>query len=397
MKKIYLIIVTSLFMMSSCDEKRLEPITPSLGKPGIPTEINVEVVAGGAIISYRIPETEDILGVKAVYQLADGKTREVMSSLFNDEVKIEGYVDTAEKRVTLYALNRAMTLSDPVEVSFTPLEAAISKARKSMQIAPDFGGAQYTWKNEDRANLTLEVLTTDSTGVMTAMKVLTTGTVDGKYSLRGYDTDSRWFAAIFRDNFGNATDTIYPVNPNGEKMQLVPIYEQKIDKKQIRFLFLNNDASFGYFDGSEDNMIDDNTETFGHSPNGSMPAAFSLDLGSRVKLSRVVIHQRNNYPYGWGNPKTFEIYECTSSPEKNGDWNQWNHILDCEVIKPSGLPIGNDSEEDKEALENGHDFTFDLEQEPIQYIRFRFTSVWTSSTFCHPAEITFYGDPNYNK
>lgn len=249
MKRIYYIIVVAVLWMSGCDEKKLEPITPSLGKPGVPSEVKAEPIAGGVLISYRIPENEDILGVKAVYQLSDGKTREVMSSLFSDRVRIEGYIDEEEKKVTLYAVNRAMVLSDPVEIGFTPLEAAISKVSKSMQIAPDFGGAQYSWENEDRANLTLEVLTTDSVGVMTAMRILTTATATGIYNLRGYDTDPRWFGAIFRDNFGNATDTIFPVNTNGERIQLSPMYEQKLDKKLFRFLYLNNDQSFSNFGG----------------------------------------------------------------------------------------------------------------------------------------------------
>lgn len=397
MKKIYLIIVASLLMISSCDEKRLEPISPSLGKPGIPSEIKIEAVSGGAIISYRIPEAEDILGVKAVYQLADGKTRETISSLFDNQIKIEGYIDREEKKVTLYAINRAMVLSDPVEVTFTPLESAISKVSKSMHIISDFGGAQYKWENTDRANLTLELLTTDSTNVMTAMKILTTATAEGVYNLRGYDTDPRWFAAIFRDNFGNATDTIFPVDNDGEKIQLVPLYERKLDAKQFRVLYLNNDPSFANFGGSEEDMFDDNFDTFGHTSNGSMPASISIDLGDKVKLSRVVIKQRNHAYYGWGNPKTFEVFECNVEPDKSGNWEQWRHVMDCEVIKPSGLPEGSNSEEDIEAVLNGHDFTFDLEEKPMRYVRLRFTSVWTSSTFCHLSEIAFYGDPNINE
>lgn len=397
MEKIYLILIAYLLMMSSCDEKKLEPITPSLGKPGVPSEIKIEAVSGGAVISYRIPEAEDILGVKAVFQLADGKTREIMSSLFKDQIKIEGYIDQEEKKATLYAINRAMVLSDPVEVTFKPLESAISKVSNSMQIISDFGGAQYTWKNTDRASLTLELLASDSIGVITAMKIVTTAAAEGMYNLRGYDTDSRWFAAIFRDNYGNATDTIFPINSDGEKIQLAPLYEQKLDAKKFRILYLNNDPSFAYFGGSEEDMFDDNFDTFGHTSNGSMPASISVDLGNKVKLSRVVIKQRNHAYYGWGNPRTFEAFECGVEPDKGGNWDQWKHVMDCEIIKPSGLPEGSNSEEDIEAVLSGHDFTFALEQEPMRYVRLRFTSVWTSSTFCHLSEIAFYGDPNINE
>lgn len=394
MKNISLFIVLTILAFASCSEKQLEPITPGRGKPDVPTQVEVTPTSGGAVIRYRIPETEDMLGVKAVYTLSDGKERETLASFYTDRVTIEGYNDQQEHTVRLYAVNRAMELSDPVEVAFVPLESALSKVSKTLTIQRDFGGAQYTWMNDDRANLTLEMLTDDSLGVIKPMKILTTSSKEGVYTLRGYDTAPRWFAALVRDNFGNASDTIYPLDAAGERVRLSPMFEQKLDKSQMRILFLNNDANFANFGARDEEMIDDNLESFGHSNNGSLPAAVSIDLGARVKLSRVVVHQRNNIYYGWGNPKLFEIYTCPDEPDKSGDWSQWIKRLDCEIIKPSGLATGTDTDEDIEAAENGHDFSFSLSQEPVRYVRLNFTKVWTSSTFCHVAEITFYGDPN---
>lgn len=48
MKRIYYIIVVAVLWMSGCDEKKLEPITPSLGKPGVPSEVKAEPIAGGS-------------------------------------------------------------------------------------------------------------------------------------------------------------------------------------------------------------------------------------------------------------------------------------------------------------------------------------------------------------
>ena len=394
MKKIYILITLSLMILVSCTEKRLEPITESLGMPTVPTEISVEPVSGGVVISYRVPDVEDILGVKAVYSLADGKQREVISSYYNNQVRIMGYDDMEEHEAVLYTVNRAMELSEPVTVSFTPLESSISKVSKSMKIIRDFGGAQYSWTNDERESITMEMLTNDESGNMVAMKIMTTASKTGTYALRGYDIDPRWFAAVVRDNYGNVSDTIYPRNESGEKMQIAPLYEQKLNKSAMRVMILNNDTPFNDFGGSNANMIDDNLETFGHSSNGTMPASFTIDLGEPVKLSRVVLYQRNNEPYGWGNPRVFEVYYSDSEPERSGDWGQWTKLLDCEVIKPSGMPIGTNTDEDMEALKEGHDFSFDVDQEPVRYLRFKFIKVWTSSTFCHPAEFTFYGDPN---
>ena len=394
MKRIAFLIVLISAAFSACSEKQLEPITPGHGKPGTPAQVQVTPLPGGALIRYLIPESENILGIKAVYTLADGKERETMASFYNDRLTIEGYNDQEEHTVRLYTVDRSMASSDPVEVSFVPLESALSKASKTMKIRRDFGGAQYSWQNDDRANLTLEVMTDDSTGTVKAMKILATSQEEGLYTLRGYGTEPRWFAALMRDNYGNVSDTIYPVNAAGERIRLSPMYEQKLDKKPMRLLFLNNDANFSNFGAHDQEMIDDNLESFGHSSNGSLPAAVTIDLGAPAKLSRVVIHQRNNVYYGWGNPRLFEVYTCPVEPDKSGDWGQWIKRLECEIIKPSGLPAGTDTDEDIEAAENGHDFSFSLSQEPVQYVRLNFTKIWTSSTFCHIAEITFYGDPD---
>ena len=292
MKKIYILITLSLMILVSCTEKRLEPITESLGMPTVPTEISVEPVSGGVVISYRVPDVEDILGVKAVYSLADGKQREVISSYYNNQVRIMGYDDMEEHEAVLYTVNRAMELSEPVTVSFTPLESSISKVSKSMKIIRDFGGAQYSWTNDERESITMEMLTNDESGNMVAMKIMTTASKTGTYALRGYDIDPRWFAAVVRDNYGNVSDTIYPRNESGEKMQIAPLYEQKLNKSAMRVMILNNDTPFNDFGGSNANMIDDNLETFGHSSNGTMPASFTIDLGEPVKLSRVVLYQQ---------------------------------------------------------------------------------------------------------
>lgn len=395
MKKFYLYIV--FVSLISCSEKELTPISTSLGKPGAPENVSVESISGGATITYRVPNVKDILGVKAVYELADGKQREEVASFYKDSITILGYNDEEEHTVSLYTFNRAMELSDPVNIVFTPLESSISKVCKSFNIARDFGGARFTWKNEDRAPMTVELLTTDSLGVMSSMRIITSSTKEGSYVLRGYDTDPRWFAAILRDNYGNVTDTIFPVNAQGEKIQLSPLFEQEIKGSNISIIHLNNDASFSAFDGREENMFDDNLDSFGHSANGTLPAGLTLDLGGKIKVSRFVIYPRVGYAYGHGNPKNFEVYYSPDIPQQDGDWSQWTKIMDCEVIKPSGQGEGTVTDEDREAAKEGHAFDMDIAQEPIQYIRFLFTKMWSSATFCHVCEIKVYGDPNYQE
>jgi hypothetical protein len=91
-------------------------------------------------------------------------------------------------------------------------------------------------------------------------------------------------------------------------------------------------------------MIDDDFSTFGHSPNGPngniSGALFTLVLGKMAKISRFLYYQRGDGGryYRAGNARFFEVYSYTGDPaddNPSGDWEQWEKVADCEVIKPS--------------------------------------------------------------
>ena len=376
-------------LLFSCTEKQLEPITGSLGKPGMVTDIKLEPVPGGVKVSYRIPNSEDILGVKGVYTLADGKEHEATASFYDNSLLLLGYNDTTQHKAQLYAINRAQELSAPVEVSFRPFESSLSKTAKTLSIVSDFGGAQYNWRNEDKSPLTMEFLVQDSVGIMQTMKIITTQSDSSRQSIRGYKPEPRLFAAIVRDNYGNASDTIYAPDK-----AITPFFEEKLNKRNMTVMKLSNDASFTNWEGMDSYLIDDDHGTFGHSANSSIPAPFTIDLGNTAKLSRVVMFERkySDSYYNWGNPLTFSVYGCPAKPSLNGEWEEWTKIMDCEIVKPSGSPSGTVTDEDVTAAENGHEFSFELSQQPLRYLRIVITSTWGGTTFCHPADVDFYGE-----
>lgn len=393
MKTKYFKLIALLFIVCSCSEKQLEPITGSLGKPGVVTEVNMKAVAGGVVVSYRIPKSEDILGVKGVYALADGKTYEASASFYENKLEILGYNDTEIHTAKLYAINRAQELSDPVEISFTPLESSLSKTIKTMDIVKDFGGAQFNWINEDRSPFTLEFLAQDSLGRMQAMKIITSESDTARQTLRGYAPEPRLFATIIRDYWGNASDTIYP-----KEGKLIPLFEEKLKKQDMKVMKLSNDANFTNWEGTDAFLIDDNYDTFGHSPNSSVPAALTIDLGCLAKVSRVVIYQRNGVGnatagyYMWGNPKKIQIFGCVNKPSQSGDWNEWTKIIDGAIIKPSGSPVHTNTDEDIAVAQSGHEFVFELTQAPLRYIRVNILSTWEGTSYTHPAEVSVYGE-----
>jgi hypothetical protein len=390
-KYFYLTAVT-VFAALSCTEKELTPISDSTGKPEKVTVLNVERIPGGAIISYRIPEKGDILAVKAAYTLSSGKKMEATTSFYDNELEIVGYNDTARHEVTLYSINRAQEYSDPEIVVITPMESPLSKAANSMAIVSDFGGANFSWRNEYRANLSLEFLAENTDGDLQTVRVLTSTLDSLSFTIRGYEPKPTKFGVIISDNYGNETSTITPKQP------VVPIFEQKLDKSIQRIRILAGDVSMANWEGRNEALIDDDLTTFGHSPNGpngrSEGLAFTLDLGKTAKISRFIQHQREdgNRYYRNGNSRVFEVYAYAGVPfdtdDPNGDWSNWEKVATCEIIKPSGLSEVTD--EDRLYASNGHEFALPLSMDPVRYLRFRVLTTWQND-YWHPAEFTVFG------
>jgi hypothetical protein len=400
MKRIYFsLILMALFLVYSCAEKELLPISASSGKPEKVTILNVEPTFGGAIITYRIPENEDILAVKAVYTLTSGRKMEATTSFYDNVLEIVGYNDVESHDVILYSINRAQEYSDPETVTIIPLESTLSKAAKSMVIVPDFGGVNFSWRNEDGKNLSLEFLAENENGDMQTVRVFTTALDSMSYTIRGYESKPTKFAVIISDNYGNETPVITPSET------IVPIYEQKFDKSIQKVRILSSDVSFSNWEGRNEAIIDNDLSTFGHSPNGPTGvitgAAFTLDLGKKAKVSRFIYYQRGDGGryYRAGNARTFEVYTYIGNPvdtnEPNGDWSNWEKVMTCEVIKPSNSSGSTVTDEDQLAAANGHEFSIPFSIEPLRYLRFKVLTVWANwtdnSNYWHPAELTTFG------
>jgi len=389
MKIVHYFLALIILIVCACEEKKLEPISKSLGKPGTVEILEQEEIPGGVIITYRIPDTEDILSVKAEYLLSDGRKSESTASFYENTLTIAGFGDMQEHEAKIYVINRAQERSDPVTIKFTPLEASFHKVAKTMQIVRDFGGARFTWENPDKALLTFEFLAQDSLGSLQAMRIFTSSSEEMKLSLRGYLPEAQWFAAVIRDYWDNA-DTIFPPE------KIIPIFEEKIDKSKMLIMRLYNDTPFTGWDSMDENIIDDDRAT--NAISTSYPASISIDLGVTVRLSRFLLFHRADVDrddityYWWGNWRSFDVYVCYDTPNRGGDWSEWTKIGECEVIKPSGLVDHTMTDEDRAFGEAGFEFEFDPDLPPFRYFRIYVKTVFGGTTFSESSELDFYGE-----
>lgn len=386
------IIITGLFI--SCEEDLRGPLVDDGIPPEPVTNVTVENVAGGAILTYTLPDDDDALYVVAEYELSSGKTASVKSTFFINKMLVEGFGDTSPKNIKLYAVDRGENRSTPVEVTINPLAPPVETIAESMLLIPDFGGMHLFWENETEAEVAVIVMTEDSTGNLYQIDVRYSSILEDDFAVRGFNTDLRKFYVLVRDRWDNFSDTV--------TVELEPLFEEKLDKNNFKFLKLPHDAPDAW-QWTGPRMLDFNLNSGFHTPQGwtdSDPLPeyadpvhmFTLDLGVTAKLSRWKFWQRQgSWIYRHGNPRYFDVWGATDL-NSSGTFEGWTKLIENgEVIKLSGLPAGQYTNEDAERAAAGEEFPFALDSEPVRYIRFVSTEGWSGSPYLHIMEVDFWG------
>ena len=392
MKKIiYLFtIVGSLTIFGGCQEELREPLFQDSEAPGPVSSPIVVNLPGAATIQYSLPADQDLLYVKAEYMLANGKMAETKSSVYLNTVRVEGFGDSSEKTVTLYAVDHSENKSAPLTVKVNPLLPDVTVVSSTIEMIPDFGGVQYRWKNENNASLAFTILATDSTGILSEVETVYSGVTDGEFTVRGFAPEETEFGIVVRDRWDNYSDT--------SKIIVTPLYEEKLDKSKFENYKLDNDNDWNAWEGRYEYAFDDNVQTFNHTLAGTgWPQYMTVDLGVEARLSRVVIVQRQNQFYGHGNPRLLDIWGSKEAPAQDGSLENWYPLRVAGPPNNNGCVArrptleGGTAAEDQEHFEKGDEYSFTLEDPEVRYIRFVVNETWGLTGFSHFAEITFYG------
>jgi hypothetical protein len=391
---IFLFAITGvLAFFSGCEEVVKEPLFKDSIAPGPISSPQVLNLPGAAMISYSLPNDDDLLYVKAEYTLANGVKVESKSSNYINSLLVEGFGDTNEKTVTLTAVDRSENESTPVTVKVNPELPDVHSVRNTIEMIADFGGVQYRWKNENNAPLAFKILATDSTGVLSEVETVFSGVTEGLYTVRGFAPEEKEFAIVVRDRWDNYSDTI--------KMVVTPLFEEQLDKEKFEQLELDNDVPSGWnaWEGKYEYSFDNDINTFNHTYAGDdgWPQIWSVDLGVVARLSRFNLVQRQTFFYRHGNFRLFDVYGRKDTPSQDGDLSEWIPLRvaappynnGCVSVMPSQQ--GGTAAEDQEHFEKGDEFSFTLDDPEIRYIRLVVNETWGLTGFSHFAEITFWG------
>lgn len=407
MKNKYIILLLCMAVLFGCEEDTVRPLVIDNETTPSPIEnVVVDNIAGGAIISYSLPNEEDLLYVEAQFKRQDNaEISKVRSSLYNNSLEVNGFGEEKDFDVTLYAVDQSENKSEPVTVTITPQKPPIQFVGESLEVIPDFGGMYVSWENPLEANVSFEVSVLDEFGEPNVVDIVYSSAEDGGFAIRGFDAVEQTFVIIVKDRFGN----ILPA----KTYVITPLFEEAADKAYYRTLaalgldlphetpaFNNRWALELVYNGDTRTQVRQCFYSAGAGwidPDGELPGYeglgaqyFTLDIGVKIKLSRILMHSS---AFGGTCPKVFDVWG-SNQLNADGSLDGWVKIVDKgETIKPSGTPYGVDpTTDDIEAAERGFDILVDPTAPPVRYIRFINRQSWDGNTAIQIAELEFFGE-----
>lgn len=395
MKTIYFIaaIFISVLWLGCTKEGRLDHIDEKAPAPGVVNVLSVESTPGGAKLTYKIPVDPNFAYVKAVYEIQPGVFREAKSSIYSDTINVIGYGDTKNHVVSLFSIGKNEKSSGAVNVTITPTTPAVQDVFANLVLRETFSGVNIIFQNNLRGNISINVLV-DTTGKNTWAPVTTfyTGAAAGNFSARGFQPVEKRFAVVIKDRWNNKSDTLIK--------KLTPLFEMEIPKAPFRLLKLPTDT-WQTADDARYNVAKLWDGIIGGSsyvgiyagPNTAvLPNWFTIDLGGQVELSRFKEFQTNtSHLYNASGVKKFQLWG-SNAPNADGSFDSWTLLGTFDSFKPSGLPIGTVSAEDRNyATFLGEDFNFETPPAAYRFIRFKTLETYSSNGQIVVAELTFFG------
>jgi hypothetical protein len=169
----------------------------------------------------------------------------------------------------------------------------------------------------------------------------------------------------------------------------LPAFERELPKAGFKVLELPTDVKDGGYGWLISYLWDENYNPPGFASQSIIPCWFTIDCGKAAALSRFKVWQANDRLYQKESVKTFELYG-SNQPAADGSWNSWTKIGAYTSIKPSGLPVGQNSDEDVTYAEAGEVFSIPQGTAPFRYYRFKLLTNWGSNAFMTMEEFTFY-------
>ena len=351
---------------------------------------------GAAKITTVLPDDDDLLYIKAIVEVAPGKIREFKSSSYSNELYLDGFATSKPYEVKLYAVDRGENTSEPLLVAIHPLAPPIELIYKSLIVKPDFGGLNVNFQNATEASVSIVIQIKDDQGDWIEKETYYTKRLSGNFSARGLSVEEREFRIFVQDRWANKSELgIFKIKP---------LFEELVPKTNFKAYNLPGDTFEPHLvarwamPAIWDGVTNTDDPVFNTKPTAVLPGTFTFDMGATATLSRMKLWGRSvalGSIYNIGNIKKFEIWGSATPPPANGDFPGNMTLLgEFESKKPSGQPLGVNTQEDVETFRAGEDFGFLSGIPPVRYIRVKVYNTWGGVSYWHIAEMTFWGKLN---
>lgn len=392
MKKYLLLMFPFMAFCSSCSEDyERVPISDDSIIPGQVSNVHVEALPGAIKLTYKLPAEQSLSYIRAECVI-NGVKRHVKASSNTNTLVIDGFADESDYTVNIFSVSRSERASKPVSVQVRPLTPPFQEVFKGIRLIEDWGGVSAVFENPSEAELSITIIDMNEDGFWSEGETFYTKMKQGSVATRGYDSKETRFGVFIRDRWNNMTDTLI--------MDLTPRFEKLLDKSKFRPVRFPNDAALlsrnfikleYLWDGEAPQSESGNTFATDYGTSATWPQHLTFDLGVEegVLISRFNLSARPPY-YQSHHMKRFEIWG-SMEPESDGSWDSWTLLLEGEVVKPSGLPAGQLSDEDRQQAGQGWDFSFPAENPPVRYIRIKCTEVFIPMYAFAISEVTFWG------
>lgn len=397
-KERLIFMLLSLICLMGCSQNEKIGLDPTDNvAPAVPTDILVENINGGAIISFTAPKDDDLLCVVASY-VVNGIERSTKASPYTNKLRVEGFGTEGEYEITLKSLDKSKNESLPVRVVINPLTAPVELIFKSLKVVDSFGGVKLTWDNTTEVNIIVEAFKKDDDD-WTSVENFYSSAKEGKATIRGFQPNPITFKFRIRDRWDNYSDFLETDN--------LPLEEVQLDKSKFRTVIALPGDSPSHGSLTIDKIWDGNTvSSCYHGSGNDINRTITFDMGVVAKISRFKMWQRTEsaaWIYSHNNLKRYVIYGCNEITEemRSGGWEDetgkvfptfegWTEIVNVLCHKPSG-DTGKVTNEDKEYILNGDEQEVPIDAPAFRYVRIYMLENWSGGTTAQIGEMTFWG------
>lgn len=171
----------------------------------------------------------------------------------------------------------------------------------------------------------------------------------------------------------------------------LPEYERQLSKSGFSEKILPTDVLEGGFGWLMPFLWND-TYTgngFATQPDKPLPVSFTFDTGVSNRINKFKYWMPQDRIFKLEAVKSFEIWG-SNNPAADGSWASWTLLRTCESIKPSGSPVGTNTDEDVAAAAEGQEFIMPDGTPKTRFIRIKVLSNWGNGSFQALGEFTFY-------